>query len=72
MAILERLWCDFVIWTPLDFYIQRIGFDGKVADDMILKAIEFHTNILVPEYFEMRIPRKLLPFQLEDCKEERK
>ena len=39
MAILEPLWCDFVIWKPLDFCVQRIDFDRKVADDMILKAI---------------------------------
>ena len=63
MAILERLWCDFVIWTPQNLHVQRIDCDESLVNDMVLKAIAFHTNVLAPEYFEMRIPRKLLPFQ---------
>lgn len=62
MAITERYWCDFMIWTPKDFHIERIRFDYDFVTPLISKAMSFHRNILAPEYFEMRVPRMLTPF----------
>lgn len=66
MAITERLWCDFVVWTPLGFSHERITYNEKFIRPLLERASIFHQNILAPEYFEMRIPRSLPPFNLED------
>ena len=64
MAITERLWRDFLLWTLLGFNVQRIWFDNDFAEKMIGNAIAFHESILVPENFEMRVPMQLIPFNL--------
>ena len=58
MAITERCWCDFMIWTPLDFHVERIFYDPDFIKPLLQKAVNFHRNILAPEYFEMRAPRR--------------
>lgn len=64
MAITERLWCDFVIWTPKGFHVEKIYYDGNFIEPALKHVSAFHQNILAPEYFEMRIPRRLIPFDL--------
>ena len=29
LAITQRLWCDFVVWTPQGFLVERILFDAE-------------------------------------------
>lgn len=64
MAITERLWCDFVIWTSKGFHVEKIYYDGTFIEPILKHVSAFHQNILAPEYFEMRIPRRLIPFDL--------
>lgn len=64
MAITERSWCDFVIWTPKGFHVEKIIYDSNFIEPILKHVSAFHQNILAPEYFEMRIPRKLTPFNL--------
>lgn len=64
MAITERLWCDFVIWTPKGFHVEKISYDGNFIEPVLKHVSGFHQNILAPEYFEMRIPRRLILFDL--------
>lgn len=66
MLITERLWCDFVVWSPHGMHIQRIPFNPNFIIEIAQKASDFHQNILTPEYFEMRVPRQLIPFDLSD------
>lgn len=64
MAITGRQWCDFVVWTAKGYHIERIKYDANFIEPILNRISIFHQNILAPEYFEMRIPRDLAPFDL--------
>ena len=49
MAIGERLWCDFVVHTPKGISIERITFDQKYWDNVVIKLTEFYDNCFAPE-----------------------
>ena len=49
MAIGERLWCDFVVYTPKGISIERITFDPKYWNNVLTKLTEFYDNCLAPE-----------------------
>ncbi|XP_055956192.1 uncharacterized protein LOC130012386 [Patella vulgata] len=64
IAICGVDFCDFSIWSPKGMCIERIQRDIGFWNALFPKLIDFHHNILVPEYFEQRIPRRLLPVNL--------
>ncbi|XP_071085447.1 uncharacterized protein [Haliotis cracherodii] len=64
MAICEKSFCDFVIWSPEGMSVERIPFNKLFWEQTYRLLKIFYKNILVPEIFEMRVPRKLLPFDL--------
>lgn len=64
MHVLKYDWCDFVLWTKRGIHIERISKDETFISTLISKLLYFHHNVLIPEYFEQRVPRKLLPFIL--------
>lgn len=68
MAITERKWCDFVIWTSKAYHVERIKYDANFIEPLLKHISNFHQNVLAPEYFEMRIPRDLKPFNLKPKK----
>jgi len=49
MAIGDRPWCDFVIYTPRQTYIQRIHFDERYWEGVLPKLSSFYDNCLAPE-----------------------
>ena len=50
MAITERTWCDFVIFTEKDISIERIRFDSEFwTIELLPKLILFYDNCLAPE-----------------------
>ena len=63
--ILDFEWCDFVIWSKRGIHIERIQRNESFIKDMIPKLLKFHHSILLPEFFEQRIPRDLDPFELK-------
>lgn len=64
MAVTQRLWCDFVVWTPKDISVLRVQFNSEVFEEIYRNASSFYNHVLIPEYFEQRVPRKLIPFNL--------
>lgn len=64
MAICDMKWCDFVIWTHKGIHIERLEFDPIFWSDIASKLLNVHFSYMCPEYFEQRIPRKLLPVRL--------
>lgn len=64
MAICDVPICDFVIWSPKGILIERIVRDSAFWDDLWPKLTNFHHQVLLPDYIEMRIPRKLMPMDL--------
>ena len=61
MGITERTFCDFVIWTSKGLHVQRIHFDQQFWINIANDLVNFHRHYLTPEYFLMRVPRKLMP-----------
>ena len=50
MAILGVPWCDFVVWTLTDIYIEHINFDRALWQDELLPKLDhFYTTCVVPE-----------------------
>ena len=50
MAIGERPWCDFVVFTGKGLSVQRIEFDKSFWKDRLLpKLVDFYNNCVVPE-----------------------
>lgn len=50
MAITERSWCDFVIYTEKGISVERIQFDSDLWNSHLLpKLTAFYDNCLAPE-----------------------
>ena len=61
LFVLDLEWCDFVLWSAKGIHRERIHANHAFLQCIIPKLIRFHHTVLVPEYFEKRIPRKLQP-----------
>ena len=49
MAITERAWCDFVVYTSKGIAIDRIAFDKLFWENELLpKLVDFFDNCLAP------------------------
>jgi hypothetical protein len=64
MGILGVNFCDFVIWSSVKTVSQRITFDLNYWEKLRDKLLSFYHRCLMPEYLEMRVPRKLLPIEI--------
>ena len=65
MLVTERTYCDFVLYAekgPVS--IQRIERDEALMAEILAYVRTFWFRVLAPEFFEMRVPRDLLPFIL--------
>lgn len=57
--------CDFVLHTPKGPpSIQRISENRHFQMGLARNIKAFWEKVFIPEYFEMRVPRRLLPFVL--------
>ena len=66
MAICNVLWCDFVVWSSAGMSVQRVHKNTSFWTKVSEKISHSYQTIVVPDFFEMRTPRKLLPFRLSD------
>ena len=49
LAITLRLWCDFVVWTPQHFLVERILFDAEQWKTTKQKLVDFYKKAILPE-----------------------
>ena len=50
LAITNRKWCDFVVWTPKGLSIERINADATFwTETMLPKLLAFYNTALLPE-----------------------
>ena len=42
--------------------MESIQFDKVFWEEAVAQLLTVYKTIFVPEYFEMRVPRKLVPF----------
>ena len=66
MAICNASFCDFLLWSTKGMTVERVTFDKEFWEKLHLKLHNFYVNALLPEYFEMRVPRRLLPVSLDE------
>ena len=46
MAITERAWCDYVVYTTKDLLVQRMAFDKSFwVDKLLPKLKDFYDNV---------------------------
>jgi hypothetical protein len=64
LGITELPWCDFVIWSKKGISIERIFADTTFWKATCVKLQKFYCQVYVPEFFEMRVPRRLHSIQL--------
>ena len=49
MAIGERMWCDFVVYTQKGLGIERIWFNKIFWENAFSKLKSFYDNCVAPE-----------------------
>jgi hypothetical protein len=65
MAVCNKTWCDFVVWSPKGrLSVQRVPFDAPFWEEKRKLLQHFYRNIMLPEICEMRVPRRLPPFNV--------
>ncbi|KAK3103673.1 hypothetical protein FSP39_020910 [Pinctada imbricata] len=62
LAICEKPWVDFVIWTKKGISCERYLFDEKMWEEMLPKLKNFYLLSFVPELFSLRVKRGLKLF----------
>lgn len=45
----QRNYCDFVLWTPSDFHLERISIDSSFCSETVEKCEKFFESVLLPE-----------------------
>jgi len=60
MAISDRKWCDFIVWTCSGkISVERIYFDQDFWKSLLGKLNEFYLSAFIPELFSARTMRGL-------------
>ncbi|XP_069110245.1 uncharacterized protein [Argopecten irradians] len=58
MALSQKQWCDFVIWTCTGkISVERIPFDKDFWEDVVKKLNIFYKNAVIPELYSRRVQR---------------
>jgi YqaJ-like viral recombinase domain len=58
LAITERKYCIFIAKTNVDLFHERIEFDEKIWNAMLIKLNRFYFDCLLPEIIDPRIKRQ--------------
>ena len=59
MAIAKVDWCDFIVWTTKDMYIERVKFDERFWNKCFSKLTSVYSSFILPEIIYPRIPLNL-------------
>ena len=66
LLITEAIFCDFVLYSEKGpSSIERIYPDAVLHQRIIDSTRLFWGKVFIPEYFFMRVPRRLLPFVID-------
>jgi len=58
LAITEKQFCEFIVYTDADFFVERITFDKDLWDNVMVPKLEwFYMECLLPELLDSRIQR---------------
>lgn len=63
LAVLNLQWCDFIVWTRNDIYVERIHYDKKFwCQQCLPKLKRFYLNIMLPEIVYPRHPFAIIDY----------
>lgn len=65
MAVCNVSFCDFLIWSPKGITVERILQDSVFWEGLLPRLQKYYRCVLLPEYLEMRVPRRLMPVNLK-------
>ncbi|XP_070389189.1 uncharacterized protein [Dermacentor albipictus] len=49
MFVCKRNYCDFVVWTQKDIFIERVMFDKEFCNEIVDKCALYFERVLLPE-----------------------
>ena len=55
LAISNRIYCDFVVWTLKGMSVQRIEFNHSLWSNMLSKLNSFYLHAVLPELYSARV-----------------
>ena len=62
LLITEAKYCDFILYSNAgDAHIERIYKDIKLQEIIVRSSKIFWSQVMIPEYFLMRISQRLVP-----------
>lgn len=59
MYVTNREFCDFVVWSPQEMFVERIKINKDFLKQAIHRALEFHKKVIVPELLARFFTRSL-------------
>ena len=59
MAIVGVKWCDFVVWTTKDMFVERVSFNQSFWNMCYSKLKSVYLSFILPEIIYPRIPLNL-------------
>lgn len=65
MAVCNVSFCDFLIWSPKGITVERILQDSVFWEGLLPRLQKYYRCVLLPEYLEMRVLRRLMPVNLK-------
>lgn len=67
LAIMELKSCDFIVWSKLGLSRETVERNESFISSLTKKLLTIHKNVLLVEFFEMRLPRDLKLLDLNTC-----
>lgn len=49
MALSKTKFCYFIMWSPKDFFVEKVNFDSNFWQEKSAKALLFHREVILPE-----------------------
>lgn len=60
LHIIQKLYCDFIVWTPLEMFVERIVKNDEFwYSKMETNLVQFYHKALIPEIVDPRLCRKM-------------
>jgi hypothetical protein len=60
LAITKKTFCDFIVYTLNDFFVERIKFDKDLWENVMLPKLNwFYDECLLPELVDSRLKRNM-------------
>lgn len=49
MLVTGKGFCDFIVWTEKDMFVERISIDTTIREQIVMKSKNFFKAVILPE-----------------------